>query len=67
MKRVIIMPKGSEVRIAYLEPSTGLPVKEEWFGNDDNAPFVTNIYLFEEVIDPTGTVFTIHETISVDW
>ncbi len=54
-------PQGSigstYTRIAYLDQATGLPVKEEFYIDNDSRPFAVHIYFFDRVNDPTGAIF----------
>ncbi|MFD2369043.1 hypothetical protein ACFSO0_03475 [Brevibacillus sp. GCM10020057] len=48
----------SLVNVAYLEPGTGLPVKEEQYIGDSRQPAITKLYWFEQIDDPDGFLFT---------
>lgn len=60
LKRVVTLPKGEpDVTVAYLDPVTGLPVKEElYIGVNNSSPITTKIYFFDEMKnDPTNSIF----------
>ncbi|MED4783629.1 hypothetical protein [Brevibacillus choshinensis] len=52
--------QGSQpaVTIAYIDPDTGLPIKEEAYTRGNSTPVTTKMYVFEEIDDPTGFLFT---------
>lgn len=46
------------VTVAYIDPDIGLPVKEEDYMGGNDTPVTTKMYVFEEIDDPTGFLFT---------
>lgn len=59
LKRLYKKADGqTAVNRAYIDPDTGLPIKEEYDFGESGAPTITKMYLFEEVSDPEGYLFT---------
>ncbi|WP_055748142.1 hypothetical protein [Brevibacillus choshinensis] len=60
VNRLTYTREGSQpaVTIAYIDPDTGLPVKEEDYIGGNSTPATTKMYVFEEIDDPTGFLFT---------
>jgi hypothetical protein len=67
-KQVDTEPKGTTTIFAYVDRKTGLPMKEEifwtywdeeYYAIPKKEPQSTSIYFFENVQDPTGTLFSI--------
>ncbi|USG65967.1 hypothetical protein NDK47_01000 [Brevibacillus ruminantium] len=52
----IVEPKGGIYQIAYIDISTGLPIKEETYGSN-NEHLKSFIYFFDHVNDPSGEIF----------
>lgn len=58
LQRLSTDPKGYPLKyIVYLDLSTGLPMREEYYFKKDNSPWLVNTYFFDKVIDPNGTIF----------
>ncbi|TPG69346.1 hypothetical protein EEL32_06795 [Brevibacillus laterosporus] len=49
-------PKNASFNIAYIDVSTGLPVKLESYGAN-NKWEETYLYFFDRINDPTGDIF----------
>ena len=58
--KTIVEPKGGIYQIAYIDTSTGLPLKEENY-NNKNERIVTFAYFFNHVHDQSGNIFKIEE------
>lgn len=60
VNRLTYTREGSQpaVTIVYIDPDTGLPVKEEDYIGGNSTPATTKMYVFEEIHDPTGFLFT---------
>ncbi|WP_289135652.1 hypothetical protein [uncultured Brevibacillus sp.] len=57
-QRLSTDPKGYPLKyIVYLDLSTGLPMREEYYFNKDTSPWLVSTYYFDKVIDPNGTIF----------
>ncbi|QRG67983.1 hypothetical protein [Brevibacillus choshinensis] len=46
------------VNVGYVDPNTGLPIKEEYYFGESSTPTITKMYVFEEIDDPEGVLFT---------
>ncbi|GED71812.1 hypothetical protein BRE01_55140 [Brevibacillus reuszeri] len=58
LQRLSTDPKGYPLKyIVYLDLSTGLPMREEYYFNKDTSPWLISTYFFDKVIDPNGTIF----------
>ncbi|MGG4495654.1 hypothetical protein [Brevibacillus reuszeri] len=61
-RRASVTPKGNPVyEIAYIDLSTGLPIKEEHY-DDKNQVMTTIVYFFDHVNDPNGDIFNHKDT-----
>jgi hypothetical protein len=59
LKRLYKKADGqAAVNMAYVDPNTGLPIKEEYDFGENGAPAITKMYHFEEINDPEGYLFT---------
>lgn len=58
VKKIKSVPNSKDhiYNIAYIDTSTGLPVKEEGYDNQ-NKVYVTYLYFFDRINDPTGEIF----------
>ncbi|MGG3887441.1 hypothetical protein [Brevibacillus panacihumi] len=59
IKRVIKIKGPAEERIAYLDLKTGLPIKQEFCDEGCKNVFLTKLFVFDEIYDPAGVVFTV--------
>jgi len=58
--KAIVEPKGGIYQIAYIDISTGLPIKEENYGSK-NEQLNMSVYFFDRINDPSGEIFTTTE------
>lgn len=56
-RKAILSPKGDPAyQIAYVDLSTGLPIKEEHY-NSNNQVMNTFVFYFDHINDPNGDIF----------
>ncbi|ASJ56413.1 hypothetical protein BP422_24315 [Brevibacillus formosus] len=58
--KTIIEPKSGIYHIAYVNSSTGLPIKEDKFDNQNDL-LATYVYFYDKVTDPNGAIFEVKE------